>query len=245
MLPHCFSESTKDSSSVVPQIMHNPHKIDASNRLQRLVSRSLVAVGVLFSLTACAAQSQTSPSQASQSAAQPEAGQAFSYAWLKGYARQLATKPYQSHQGELPDSLKRLDWDDYQEIRFNKEAALWRDQKSEFRTELFHLGLGFDTPIHMNELENGKSTPIPYMPSEFTYGKSKVDGNKLPKDLGFAGFRMQFATDWQRDVVAFLGASYFRAVGSEMQYGLSARGLAIDTAMPHPERVSEFLRTFG
>ncbi len=240
MFPQCFSESMKDSNVVVPQVVRHPHKINASNRLNRLVSRSLVAVGVMFSLTACAAQSQTSPSQASQSAAQPEEGQAFSYAWLKGYARQLATTPYKSHQGELPESLKRLDWDDYQEIRFNKEAALWRDQKSEFRTELFHLGLGFDTPIHMNELENGKSTPIPYMPSEFTYGKSKVDGNKLPKDLGFAGFRMQFATDWQRDVVAFLGASYFRAVGAEMQYGLSARGLAIDTAMPHPEEFPIF-----
>ena len=30
--------------------------------------------------------------------------------------------------GEMPDSLKGLDWDDYQEIRFNKEAALWRDK---------------------------------------------------------------------------------------------------------------------
>ena len=51
----------------------------------------------------------------------------------------------------------------------------------------------------------------------------------MPKDLGFAGFRVNFHTDWKRDIAAFLGASYFRAVGGERQYGLSARGLAIDT----------------
>jgi glucans biosynthesis protein len=225
---HCFSEPVKGSHLVGTQ----SRKTKTANRLQRLASRSLLTVGVLFSVTACAAQ----PSEP----AEPKAGEAFNYAWLKGYARQLATQPYQSHKGELPKSLKSLDWDDYQQIHFNKEKALWTKDDTEFRTELFHLGLGFDTPIHMNELENGKSTPIPYASSMFEYGQSKVNGKKLPKDLGFAGFRMQFATDWQRDVVAFLGASYFRAVGSEMQYGLSARGLAVDTALPHPEEFPTF-----
>ena len=51
---------------------------------------------------------------------------------------------------------------------------------------------------------------------------------------------MQYHTDWQRDVVAFLGASYFRAVGAELQYGLSARGLAIDCGMERPEEFPVF-----
>ncbi|ETX09933.1 glucan biosynthesis protein D [Marinomonas ushuaiensis DSM 15871] len=212
------------------------------NDLQRFAGRSLFAVGVLFSMTACATTSSTASQStaSSPSAAQPAEGESFSYAWLKGYARQLATQLYNSHEGELPDDLKRLDWDDYQEIQFDKESSLWAQDDSDFRAGMFHLGLGFDTPVHMNELEGGKSTPIPYSVDAFDYGKSQVDGNALSKDLGFAGFRMQFGTDWQRDVVAFLGASYFRAVGSEMQYGLSARGLAVDTAMPHPEEFPIF-----
>jgi glucans biosynthesis protein len=40
--------------------------------------------------------------------------------------------------------------------------------------------------------------------------------------------------------VAFLGASYFRAVGGEMQYGMSARGLAIDCGMDRPEEFPTF-----
>jgi periplasmic glucans biosynthesis protein len=39
---------------------------------------------------------------------------------------------------------------------------------------------------------------------------------------------------------SFLGASYFRAVGGTKQYGLSARGLAIDTGLARPEEFPEF-----
>ena len=56
---------------------------------------------------------------------------------------------------------------------------------------------------------------------------------------GFAGFRVQFVTDWRDDVAAFLGASYFRAVGGDTrQYGLSARALAVDTAFPASRGIS-------
>lgn len=190
----------------------------------------LISCGVLLSLSACAVGLQASPAE----------GENFSYAWLKGYARNLATQAYVSHKGELPDNLKHLDWDDYQQLHFKKKAALWRNDDVNFRVELFHLGLYFDTPVQMYELRDGKASPIKYSSAMFDYGKSKVDGKALPKDLGFAGFRMQFHTDWERDVIAFLGASYFRAVGQEMQYGLSARGLAVDTAMAHPEEFPMF-----
>ena len=57
--------------------------------------------------------------------------------------------------------------------------------------------------------------------------------------MGFAGFRVMggdLTTDW----LAFLGASYFRTSGPYNQYGLSARALAIDTAMPHAEEFPRF-----
>src|SRR5690606_23923277 len=58
--------------------------------------------------------------------------------------------------------------------------------------------------------------------------------------LGYAGFRLHHQSDWNRDIAAFLGASYFRAVGAERQYGLSARGLAVDTGLPRPEEFPRF-----
>ena len=170
----------------------------------------------------------------------PTGGTAFDYAWLKGRARALAASPHVSHEGELPKALQNLTWDDYMQLSFDSEHALWQDAKSLFRAELFHLGLYFKTPITIYELEDGKVKELDYTPDLFKYGNSGIKGKDLPKNLGFAGFRFRYHTDWARDLVAFLGASYFRAVGGEMQYGLSARGLAVDTALPRDEEFPTF-----
>ncbi len=165
----------------------------------------------------------------------------FDYAWLKGHARQLATQPYVSHEGELPASLKKLSWDDYQQIAYDHDHALWaRDAASLFRAELFHLGLFFRSPVTIHELEGGRARPIAYNPALFQYGQSGLKAGNLPTDLGFAGFRFHYHTDWRRDMVVFLGHSYFRAVGGEMQYGISGRGLAVDTGLPRPEEFPRF-----
>lgn len=93
----------------------------------------------------------------------------------------------------------------------------------------------------MYEVVNGVAEEIRYNPAWFDLSKSGVNGAALSRDLGFAGFRVQFHTDWKRDVAAFLGASYFRAVGGDfLQYGLSARGMAIDTALNRPEEFPRF-----
>jgi glucans biosynthesis protein len=169
-----------------------------------------------------------------------EKPQSFDYAWLKGRARTLAGTPYVSTQRKLPDGLQHLTWDQYQQIHFNHQHALWKNSDLLFRAELSHLGWNFKTPVTIYQLENGKAPKVTYDSSLFDYGNSGVKGDRLPKDLGFAGFRFTFNTDWSRDLIAFLGASYFRAVGREMQYGLSARGLAIDVAMNEPEEFPMF-----
>ena len=92
----------------------------------------------------------------------------------------------------------------------------------------------------MYEVVDGWAQQLAYDPAMFDYGKSGVDGRKLPRDLGFAGFKLLFHTDPQRDIAAFLGASYFRAVGGEMQFGLSARALAVDTGLPRAEEFPQF-----
>ncbi len=169
--------------------------------------------------------------------------EAFDYAGLKGMARALAAEPYVSHAGELPPALRDLSWDEYQQVAFEHDQALWKnDPRSLFRAEFFHLGLNFDTPVTLYELVDGKAREIAYSPSLFDYGKSGIKAGRLSERLGFAGFRFNFHTDWQRDLLAFLGASYFRAVGGEMQYGMSARGLAIDTALDRPEEFPRFTR---
>ena len=47
-------------------------------------------------------------------APQAPAGMAFDYAWLKGYARSLANGPYVPPSRDIPDSLAKLTYDQYQ-----------------------------------------------------------------------------------------------------------------------------------
>jgi periplasmic glucans biosynthesis protein len=165
--------------------------------------------------------------------------QAFDYAWLKGQARALAALPYQPSTHPLPAAVSALDWDQYQSIRYRPEQALWAQDHWRFQVRFFHLGLYYQQPVLMYEVVDGQAQALAYDPAMFDYGKSGLQDAHLPRDLGFAGFRVLFHTDLERDIVAFLGASYFRAVGGEMQYGLSTRGLAIDCGM---ERAEEFPR---
>ncbi|MCF8024477.1 MAG: glucan biosynthesis protein D [Desulfobacteraceae bacterium] len=164
----------------------------------------------------------------------------FDYAWLKGYARQMAGREYRETEVKLPKAVRNLSWDDYQQIRFDPKHALWAKDESLFRAEFFHLGLYFQKPVTIYERTAGKARKIPYSSDMFRYPKSVLNGESLDPDLGFAGFRFKYHTDWDRDVAAFLGASYFRAVDRRMQYGLSARGLAIDTAVPGGEEFPRF-----
>lgn len=166
---------------------------------------------------------------------------AFDFAWLKGQARSLAESPYQLGHRELPPAVESLDWDQYQAIRFRRDRALWAGDPVRFQAQFFHLGLYFKRPVRMFEVRGGQAQELAYDPALFDYADSGLDGRALPDDLGYAGFRLNFHTDPVRDIVAFLGASYFRAVGGEWQYGLSARGLAIDTAIDGPEEFPDFV----
>lgn len=201
----------------------------------RNASLALAAFG-LPSLPACAASK--SGQMGLRRLGQP---QPFDFATLKGQARALAQAPYKSHKRVLPGRLEGLDWDQYQSIGYRQDHALWADQPGRFQAKFFHLGLYFHSPVRMFDVVDGKAQELAYDGAAFNYGKSGIRNGELPADLGFAGFRLNTRKDTDRDFAAFLGASYFRAVGKEGQYGQSARGLAIDTGMGKPEEFPDFI----
>lgn len=169
----------------------------------------------------------------------PKRACAFDYAALKGRARALAGAAHRPPQTLAPDFLRRLTYDQYQAIRFRRERALWAERDTGFRLELFHMGRGFKEPVELYEMIDGEARPIRYSPDMFKFAGSGIDAGAAPPSLGFAGFRVHTAINWSEDAAVFLGASYFRAKGGESrQFGLSARGLAIDTA----EEIEEFPR---
>ncbi len=166
--------------------------------------------------------------------------QPFDFAVLKGQARAMASQAYQQPSETLPAPIRNLTWDQMQAIGFKDTHALWRDTGLKFRVRFFHLGLYNKRPVKIFELDKGQARQLAYDPSLFDYGASGVEGRELPADLGFAGFQLAFHTDWRRDVAAFQGASYFRAVSDAKQYGLSARGLTVDCGLAKPEEFPTF-----
>jgi periplasmic glucans biosynthesis protein len=167
--------------------------------------------------------------------------QPFDFAWLKGQAHYLASNGYQDSKDALPPSMAKLGYDQYQSIRFRGDRSLWGDAGLAFRLQFFHVGRTFNAPVHLYEVVDGQSREIVYDPALFEWDKSGVDPTTMKDHAGFAGFRVQFVTNWRADVAAFLGAAYFRAVGGDTrQYGLSARALAVDTAFARPEEFPRF-----
>jgi glucans biosynthesis protein len=191
-------------------------------------------------LVSAAAQTvATPPATSPLTAAGP--AKAFDYAWLKGQAHYLAANPYQPSKDVLPPAMAALGYDQYQSLRFRTDHSLWGEGGLAFRLQFFHVGRGFTQPVHLFEVLDGQAREIIYDPSMFEFDKSGIDPALMRDHAGFAGFRVQFVTDWKADVAAFLGAAYFRAVGGDTrQYGLSARALAVDTAFPRPEEFPRF-----
>ena len=197
---------------------------------REFLKRAAILTGGLLSI-------ETWPTTA-ESGPQPSQ---FDLAVLKGHARALAGRPYKAPDGNLPDSLAHLSWDDVQAIRFRSTHALWYSTPIRFRVQFFHRTPLFKDRVRLAEIVKETAHEIEYDPAMFDFTKAGVQTRSLKKDLGFAGFRLHFHTDWQRDVAAFLSASYFRAVSTDThQYGLSARGLAIDTALESGEEFPIF-----
>ncbi len=163
------------------------------------------------------------------------------FARVSARAQALAAEPYRPPADLAVPSLKDLTYDRYRDIRFRKDQALWRGE-TPFEVELFHPGFLYLQPVTVNIVENGNERRLAFDPAMFDYGKSGVAG-PLPGDLGFAGFRLHYPlnrADYKDEVMAFLGASYFRVLGRGQVYGLSARGLAIGTATPGGEEFPRF-----
>ena len=170
------------------------------------------------------------------------AAAAFDFDDVSRRAQQLAERPQQTPPVRLPKELASLSYDRYRDIRFRTDKSLWRDQKLPFEVQFFPMGLFYDQPVRMHEIVGGTARDVHFDPALFDYGKNPPDPS-LWRGLNFAGFRAHYPMNtpkYRDEVIAFLGASYFRAVGREQRYGASVRGLAVDTALASGEEFPRF-----
>jgi periplasmic glucans biosynthesis protein len=158
-------------------------------------------------------------------------------------AEKLAAAAYAKPAANLPKTVKALGYDQYRDVRFRAERALWRGTDQPFELMFFHRGWLFEDAVKIHEIAPDGVREIGFDPEAFDYGKNKVERADV-NGLGFAGFRVHAPINspgYRDEIVTFLGASYFRALGRGQRYGLSARGLAIDTAESGGEEFPRFV----
>src|SRR6218665_318675 len=125
---------------------------------------------------------------------------AFSQTWeredvtfpsIESRAKDLANKPYVApDKAGLPDWMKNLTYDQYRDIRFNPDQALWAGDKLPFRAMLFHPGYIYNEPVRLNEFTATHTQRIRLAEAFFNYGPLVKKHGDLPADGGFAGFRL-------------------------------------------------------
>ena len=169
---------------------------------------------------------------------------AFGPSYVRDLARSLAEKAFEPPDEKLPDALQNLNYDQYRSIRFLPDHALWHGKKLPFEAQFFHRGFYYKNRVDVFEVTNGRATAIKYKRDDFSFGEGVSQWPDA--ELGFAGFRIHAPInrpDYYDEVCVFLGASYFRAVANGEVYGLSARGLSIDTGETKGEEFPVF-KTF-
>ncbi len=199
-------------------------------------------LGALVSLAAAPVVT-IDPAAAQQSAA--PAIIPFRFEDVVRRARDLASAPFDASIQDLPEPIGNLDFDAWRDIRFRPERAFLAQSGGPFRLQLFHLGFLYRRPVVVNVIRDGVPTPIPYQPQLFDFGRTRVE-RPLPINLGFAGFRIHYPLNDPRvfdELISFLGASYYRFLGRDQRYGLSARGLSVGVGGREPEEFP-FFREF-
>jgi glucans biosynthesis protein len=163
--------------------------------------------------------------------------QPFSFAGLKAEAAARARRPYAAPPSPPAALVHAVDFDAFGQISYRPAATLWADRPG-LGVRFFPIGRPAPQPVTMHVVESGAAREVRYAESLFQMPAASP-ARALGDRSGFAGFKVLNA-DARTDWIAYLGASYFRAAEPFNQYGLSARGLALDTAAEAPEEFPVF-----
>lgn len=159
-------------------------------------------------------------------------------------ARSLARGRYHPPSGVLPPPFDDLTYDAYRGIRPIEARAAMLPQGGGFSVDLLPPGLYFPDPVTVERTDGGAWRAVSLTPDMFQFEPRYFD--EIPATspgAGFSGLRLRYPLNdlgVADEVAVVQGASYFRAIGQAMAYGLSARAVAIGTEGPDPEEFPRF-----
>lgn len=168
-------------------------------------------------------------------------GTAFSRETLIVLARDMAARRYRPR-ASVPQDWLDLSYEDYQTRWFRSRDALWSKTDRPYNVDFFLPGLYFPRAVQVHVVEDGMAQPVPFDLSLFD-ATDKAPDLTTEGALGYSGLRLRTELSEpgkKNEFCVFQGASYFRAIGTGQNYGLSARGLALKTGDPMGEEFPEF-----
>ena len=170
------------------------------------------------------------------------AAESFEFSSVVTMASERSVQPYEAPE-PIPRFMRELSYTQFQDIRFDPDKSLWMKDGSPFQVMLMSPGLYFSHAVKINLVEHGKAAQLGYRKDYFTYSDSELE-KIIPPDLGYAGFKLTFPyfePHVQNQFLVFAGASYFRGVGKRNAWGISSRGIAINTGLPGGEEFPSFV----
>jgi glucans biosynthesis protein len=163
--------------------------------------------------------------------------QPFSWDRLKVQAAQMARQPYRAPPPP-PAGVDKVTYDALNSVRYKPSATQLRAPGDGGGMRFFPINHFQPQPVSVFLVDGDVARPFHYSPALFEMPADSPLAALGPNG-GFSGFRAMSAagtSDW----IAFAGASYFRSSGALDQYGLSARGIAINSGGPGAEEFPAF-----
>ena len=200
------------------------------------IAKQLWVLTLVIALQAHAARAPAPAKQPPKPPAKPAATYPFSFDTLREDAKRRAAAPYAPPRNTEPSALDKLSPEQYRTMHFNTDAGIWREEKLPFRLELLRAAPNLPT-VMVSTVEDGLAKDVVASPAMFQMtGTTPAQLGRV--SLPLSGFRIRSRINSNKvwdEFLVFQGASYFRAVAKNLLYGLSARGLAIDTGEPSGE----------
>jgi len=216
---------------------------------RRMDRRSVLMSAGAWTMAAAVLQASGGIAARAAAGGSAQGGEVFAADTVRRLAERLSQKEFQKPRIDLPEPYNKLTYDQYRDIRFRQDKSIWRGQGLDYELQLFPIGFLYDMPVELWLVEDGKSTKLRADGSLFQLGPQLAKpGDKVDEaaPYGFSGFRVHGPinrSDYFDEFAVFQGASYFRAVARGQVYGMSSRGLAINTARPGGEEFP-FFRAF-
>jgi glucans biosynthesis protein len=177
-----------------------------------------------------------------------EKGQHFTFQQVEEMAQKRAANKYVPLPDVLPPQLKKLTPQQDAGIFWKDTYRLWRKKGLPFQVDFYHQ-LNSNPQPHVspviNTVDRKGSHLLAYSPTFFNFLDLNakpvaplIFNPPLPQNLGYAGFYVRYPDmgigsnpNSLDGFFSALGCSYFRVLAKDQVYGLSARGLAINTGI--------------